>query len=256
MMSSGQDMAFKEQICLYSKELRMPSLIEYGETAREALAQQWGYERFLLRILEKESHHRKENTRRRKVKTAGFPLPKTLDTFEFERLERVEEPLVWELASGDFITKRENIILIGNPGTGKTHLAIGLGMRLCERGFSVIFTKASDLVIKLTEAQDSHTLSKLHRKLEKVDLLILDELSYMSFSRNEAEHLFHVLASRNERGSVLITTNLEFSKWTDLFPDKMLTAALIDRLTHHSHILDMNGRSYRLQEQLRKRKKA
>lgn len=252
MTSTGQDTALKEQIRLYSKELRMPSLAEYGETAREALAQQWGYERFLLRILEKESHHRKENARKRKVKAAGFPLPKTLDTFEFKRLERVEDPLVWELASGNFITKRENIILIGNPGTGKTHLATGLGMRLCEYGFSVIFTKASDLVIRLAEAQDSHTLSKLHRKLEKVDLLILDELSYMSFSRNQAEHLFHVLASRNERGSVLITTNLEFSKWTDLFPDKMLTAALVDRLTHHSYILDMNGRSYRLQEQLRR----
>ena len=140
--------------------------------------------------------------------------------------------------------------MIGNPGTGKTHLAIGLGRRLCKEGFSVRFYTAANLVTELSEAQEFHRLTKVEKNLSKVDLLIVDELSYLTFSKAHTELLFHVLSNRNERGSVIITTNLEFSRWGELFPNEMLTAALIDRLTHHAYILDMNSESYRLKQRL------
>lgn len=163
----------------------------------------------------------------------------------------MSEAVVWQLAAGDFVNQRENIIMIGNPGTGKTHLAIGLGRRLCQAGYHVRFHTAANLVMELSEAQEFHRLSRLEHTLDRVDLLIVDELSYLTFSRPHAELLFHVLSNRNERGSVIITTNLEFSHWGELFPNDMLTAALIDRLTHNAHILNMNAESYRLKERLK-----
>ena len=200
----------------------------------------------------KEVRQREENQQRRRIAKAGFPLAKSLDTFDFRRLAHVEEALIWQLASGEFVEKKENIILIGNPGTGKTHLAIGLGRRLCARKYNVRFSSAAHLVTELTEARDDYQLSRLSSALKKVDLLIVDELSYLSFTRAQAELLFHVLSDRNERGSVILTTNLEFSRWDEIFPDPMLTAALVDRITHKSHILNMNGDSYRLTERLKK----
>lgn len=157
---------------------------------------------------------------------------------------------IWQLAGGEFVRRCENVIAIGNPGTGKTHLAIDLGRRLCREGFKVRFYTVAQLVEELSEAQEIKRLSRLHAQLLKLDALILDELSYLTFSKAQAELLFHVLSDRNERGSVIITTNLEFSRWSELFPDTMLTGALVDRLTHHGHILNMNGDSYRLASRL------
>jgi len=145
--------------------------------------------------------------------------------------------------------------MIGNPGTGKTHLAIGLGVRLCKQKYRVRFYTAADLANDLSEAQANHRLSRLEQALEKIDLLILDELSYLTFTKPQAELLFHQLSVRNERGSVIITTNLEFSRWGEFFPDAMLTSAQVDRLTHRSYILYMNGESYRLKEKLRQGKR-
>jgi len=178
-------------------------------------------------------------------------VKKSLDDFEFKNLEHVEEALIWQLATGEFVDKHENIILIGNPGTGKTHLVIGLGMRLCKKRYRVRFYTAAGLATELAEARDDHRLTRMEQALEKVDVLILDELSYLTFTKPQAELLFHQLSVRNERGSVVITTNLEFSRWSELFPDTMLTAALVDRLTHRSHILNMNGESYRLKQKMR-----
>jgi DNA replication protein DnaC len=194
---------------------------------------------------------RQENHQQRRVKEARFPLAKSLDTFDFTNLQNVREPLIWQLANGEF-EKRENIIMIGNPGTGKTHLAIGLGTRLCRQGCRVRFYTAANLATELSEAQENHRLSRLEKSLAKIDLLIVDELSYLTFSKPHSELLFHVLSTRNERGSVIITTNLEFSRWGELFPSTMLTAALIDRLTHNAYILDMNAESYRLQQRLKR----
>lgn len=142
--------------------------------------------------------------------------------------------------------------MIGNPGTGKTHLSIGLGRKLCLKGYKVRFYTAANLAIELTEAQHEKQLSRIDRALLKVDVLIVDELSYLTFSKPQAELLFHVLSERNERGSIIVTTNLEFSRWNEIFPDSMMTAALVDRLTHRAQILNMNAQSYRLQEHLRR----
>ena len=151
-----------------------------------------------------------------------------------------------ELASCKFIADRQNIVMIGNPGRGKTHIAIALGIKACLQGYRVLFKNASTLSTELTEARDNYQLGRLERQLAKTDLLILDELSYLSFNKFESDLLFKVISDRSERTSTIVTTNLPFSKWTDLFENTTMVAALVDRLTYRSHVLDMNGDSYRL----------
>lgn len=237
-------------IKVYAKQLKLPTLLRYEEVMRSAQDKGWEYEQFLAEILRQEVVQRQENQRTRRIRNARFPLNKSLDDFQFKHLPNVEEATVWQLATGEFVKRKENVIMIGNPCTGKTHLAIGLGRKLCKEGFSVRFYTTANLVTELSEAQEFHRLTKVEKTLSKVDLLIVDELSYLTFSKAHAELLFHVLSSRNGRGSVVITTNLEFSRWGELFPDEMLTAALIDRLTHHAYILDKNSESYRLKQRL------
>jgi len=243
------------RISILAKRLRTPSFRECGPLLREAREQGLDYEAFLLLLLEQEVRQRDDKARQKRLRAARFPLAKSLDEFDMSRLANVSEASLWDLASGDFVDRRQNVILVGNPGTGKTHLAIGLGRRLCEKGFSVRFTQAASLATELSEAAEDKVLGRLLKTLERVDLLILDELSYVSFTKSQSELLFHALSARNEKGSVMITTNLEFSKWTELFPDPMLAAAMIDRITHRSHILDMNGASYRLAETKRQQSK-
>ena len=245
--------AYGELIKLHAKQLKLPTVSRYEEVLRQAEEQGWGYEQFLCELMSREVEQRQLNQQVRRMRAARFPLKKSLDDFDFKNLPHVEEAVVWQLATGEFIDRHENIIMIGNPGTGKTHLAIGLGIRLCKQKYKVLFYTAANLVTELVEARDDHRLSRLEQKLEKVDLLIVDELSYLTFSKSQSELLFHVLSIRNERGSVIITTNLEFSRWGELFPDSMLTAALIDRLTHHAHILNMNAESYRFKQRLSKK---
>lgn len=244
--------AYGELIKLHAKQLKLPTVSRYEEVLRQAEEQGWGYEQFLCELMSREVEQRQLNQQVRRMRAARFPLKKSLDDFDFKNLPHVEEAVVWQLATGEFIDRHENIIMIGNPGTGKTHLAIGLGIRLCKQKYKVLFYTAANLITELVEARDDQRLSRLEQKLEKVDLLIVDELSYLTFSKSQSELLFHVLSIRNERGSVIITTNLEFSRWGELFPDSMLTAALIDRLTHHAHILNMNAESYRFKQRLSK----
>jgi DNA replication protein DnaC len=244
--------AHGELIKLHAKQLKLPTVSRYEEVLRQAENQGWGYEQFLCELLDREVNQRQLNQQVRRMRAARFPLKKSLDDFDFKNLSNVEEAVVWQLATGEFVDRHENIIMIGNPGTGKTHLSIGLGTRLCKQKYKVRFYTAANLVTELVEARDDHRLSRLEQKLEKMDLLIVDELSYLTFSKSQSELLFHLLSIRNERGSVIITTNLEFSRWGELFPDSMLTAALIDRLTHHAHILNMNGESYRFKQRLSK----
>lgn len=240
-------------ISLYAKQLRLPTFSLFSDVVRQAEEKGWGYEDFLCELLRRELNQREENQRQRRVQQAHFTLDKSLDMFDFNRLAKIEEAYVWQLATGEFVERQENIILIGNPGTGKTHIAIGLGRRLCGLGCRVSYYTAAALVTKLSEAQQDRQLSKIMRVINRSDLLILDELSYLSFTRSQSELLFHVLSERNERGSVIITTNLEFSKWGELFPDSMMTAALVDRLTHNAHIMDTQGPSYRLDDRRNRR---
>lgn len=238
----------KEAIKLYAKQLRMPTFSNYENVVRQ-LAPGDGYDQFLCQLMKLELTQRQEASQRRRIKKASFPVTKSLDEFEFKRLEHVSESFIWELASCDFINKRQNIVMIGNPGSGKTHTAIGLGMKACYAGFNVKFYTAVNLANALAEAIEFHRLSKLEKSLAKVDLLIIDELSYLTFNRHQSEMLFQVISERSERASVIVTTNLEFSRWMELFENEIMVAALIDRITFRSHILNMNVKdSYRLEQ--------
>ena len=249
-MSTGRD----GLIQIYAKQLRLPTVADVAAMVREATEHHWGYEEFLQAVLAREVEQRQENQRRRRVKAARFPQIKTLDTFDFQWLKKVEKAQVYALATGRFIEEKQPVLMFGNPGTGKTHLAIAVAYQVCCLGYSVRFYTAGQLVTDLAEAGQQGRLGSLQTRLLKTDLLVIDELSYLTFGRPSAELLFQVISSRYERGSVLITTNLPFSRWTELFGDPTLTAALVDRLTHRAILLDMNGESYRLKQTRAQRK--
>ncbi len=190
----------------------------------------------------------------RRIKAARFPTSKSLDSFEFKAISSLNMMLVLELARCDYITRNENIIAVGNSGTGKTHIALGLGLAACQKGMAVGFITASALVHALLEARDDKQLLRLQKQLTKYKLLIIDELGYVPLSSSGAELLFEVFSQRYERGSTIVTSNLPFDEWTSVFGSERLTGALLDRLTHHVHILEMNGESFRLKHS-RKRSK-
>lgn len=239
-----------EQIRLLAKQLRLPTFGDYQQVLRQSDPSA-GFGDLLLELMRAESASRQENQNRRRLKAACFPYHKTLDEFDFNQLnESVSPVFIRELATCQFIQARQNIVMIGNPGRGKTHLAIGLGLKACSQGFRVLFKNAATLSTELCEARDNYRLGKLERLLEQADLLILDELSYLSFNRHQSELLFKVISDRSERGSTIVTTNMPFSRWTELFENSTMVAALVDRLTFHSHVLDMNGDSYRLKTAL------
>lgn len=233
---------------LYAKQLRMPTILGWKSLVREANVQKWGYEEFLQVLLKREVENRQENQRKRRIKAAKFPKVKTLDTFDFRWLKHVKQAQVYELATGRFIEEKRPVIMFGNPGTGKTHLSTALAYQLCCSGYSTKFYTAGQLVTDLAEASQQGRLGALQTKLIKYDLLVIDELSYITFGRSSAELLFQTISNRYETGSIIITTNLPFSRWTELFGDAALTTALVDRLAHRAIILDMNGESYRLHE--------
>ena len=192
----------------------------------------------------------------RRIKAARFPAVKTLDSFDFEALPSLNKALVMELARSEYVERRDNIIALGNSGTGKSHVAIGLGLAACQRGLSVGFTAAAALVHEMLEARDEKRLLRIQRQLAAYKLLIIDELGYVPLSQTGAELLFEVFSQRYERASTIVTSNLPFEEWTSVFGSERLTGALLDRLTHHVHILEMNGESYRLAHSKRRRSKA
>ena len=229
------------------KELRLPSFLrEYGRLASQCAAEGVSHPDYLLRLAELELNDRHQRTVQRRIRAARFPAIKSLDTFDFSAITSVNRPLVMQLARCEYVERGENIIAIGNSGTGKTHIALGLGLAACQRGLSVGFTTAAALVNELLEARDERRLLNLQRQLARLKLLIIDELGFVPLSHAGAELLFEVFSQRYERGSVLVTTNLPFDEWTQVFGSERLTGALLDRLTHHVHILEMNGDSYRL----------
>lgn len=239
-----------EQIRLYAKQLKIPTFANYEQVLREA-DPSLGLSGLLLELMKAECEARQDNQFRRRLKAAGFPYQKTLDEFDLSQLNPSVSPdFLHELASCQFIQDRRNIVMIGNPGRGKTHLAIALGLKACCQGHSVLFKNAASLSTELCEAKDHYSLGKLERTLARADLLILDELSYLSFNRHQSELLFKVISDRSEKSSTIVTTNLPFSRWTELFENSTMVAALVDRLTFRSHILDMNGQSFRLKSSL------
>ncbi len=239
------------------KSLKLPVFLrEYQKVGAQCAKENKGYERFLLELTELELIEREHRRAERRVKEAGFPVNKSLDSFDFTAIPSLNKSLVRELARNEYIQKLENVLALGNSGTGKTHLAIALGLLACQEGFKVRFFTAAGLVTALMEARDERSLGRFKKQLARQDLVIVDEFGYVPFSKTGAELFFEFFAERYERGSVLVTTNLPFEQWPEVLGSERLTGALLDRLTHRVHILEMNGESYRFKESLRRRKKS
>ena len=232
--------ANRQLISMYAKQLRTPTFNQFDDVARQLSSDQ-GYEDFLIALMRNELENRQERNRQRKIKQAKFPYVKTIEEFDCERLEHVSEAQIKELASGDFVSSKQNIVMIGNPGTGKTHLSVALGMRACMQGLNVRFYTAANLSNELIEALDTHRLLKLEKQIAACDLLIIDEMSYLTFNRHQSELLFKVIADRSERKSIITSTNLPFSEWMTMFENPTMVAAMIDRLTYRSYVLNMNS---------------
>ena len=229
------------------KTLKLPTFLrEYDKLARQCAADGVDHVRYLLRLAELELIERERSMVERRIKAARFPVVKSLDAFDFKAIPSLNKILVLELARCAYVERRENVIALGNSGTGKTHIALGLGLAACQKGLSVGFTTAAALVHELMEARDEKRLLRLQKQIAGYKLLIVDELGFVPLSKTGAELLFEVFSQRYERGATLVTSNLPFDEWTAVFDSERLTGALLDRLTHHVHILEMNGESYRL----------
>lgn len=237
----------------YLKKLKMPQAAKtYESLAREATDNNLSYEEYLLGVLEQEIHQRENNRIQRGIRQAAFPVIKTLENFDFKAIPSLNKPKVLKLMQGEYIRKKENIILVGSSGVGKTHIATALGYEACRQGLRVKFFTAAGLINELLAAQQEYRLNRLEKQWLVPHVIILDELGYVPFSKMGAELLFQFCAARYERGSIIITTNLEFPKWTEVLGDEQMTAALLDRLTHNAHILNINGDSYRFKQALAK----
>lgn len=240
----------------YCKSLRAPRIsAEYPRFVREATENGWSYEEFLQRILEEELNARKESMIRRRLKEAKFPEIKTLDQVDWDEIQGVSRPAVQQLATCGFIESGDDIIFAGPIGTGKTLLSIALGVEAARRGYRVVFHRAADLVRELREATEEHQLGRLQRRYRKVDLLVLDELGFVPFDKQGGELLFNLLSDRYEQKSTIVTTNLSFGEWVQVFICEKLTTALLDRLVHHAHIFTTKGESYRTKRARKKKTK-
>jgi DNA replication protein DnaC len=237
----------------YLKKLKLPTMLrEYAAVASVCQKDRSDFPIYLLRLAERELLDREKRAAERRIKDANFPVIKTIDTYDFSAQPSVNEPLIRELLRGEYLDKRENVLLVGNPGTGKTHLVCALAFSACAQGRNVRFYTATDLVTQLVECREEKRLQRFHKQLQKLHLLVIDELGYVPFSKVGAELLFEVISRAYEHHSLMVTTNLAFEEWTEVFGSERLTGALLDRLTHRCHILEANGESYRLR-QARKR---
>jgi DNA replication protein DnaC len=237
----------------YLKKLKLSQSAKiYESMAREAEENNLSFEKYLLGVLEQEVSCRENSRIQRGIKQASFPVIKTLESFDFKAIPSLNKPKVLKLMKGEYIQKKENIILVGNSGVGKTHIATALGYEACRQGLKVKFYTASGLINELVAAQQEYRLNKMEKQLTAPHLIILDEFGYIPFNKVGAELLFQFCSSRYERGSLIITTNLEFPKWTEVMTDEQMTAALLDRITHNANILNINGESYRFKQALAK----
>jgi DNA replication protein DnaC len=241
----------------YLRLLKLPTALrEYARLAAVCTQDRSDYATYLLRLMEREVIDREHRAAERRVKAAGFPVLKTLDTFDFAAQPSINETLVRELMGGAYIANRENVLVVGNSGTGKTHLACALAFAACAQGRRVRFFTVTGLVTRLLERREERSLEKMQRQLERADLLVLDELGYVPFSKPGGEVLFEVVSRAYERTSLIVTTNLPFEAWPEVLGSERLTGALLDRLTHRVQIIEANGESYRLRESKKRQRRA
>ena len=231
----------------YLKTLKLPTFQrEYQKLARLCATEGVDHIGYLTRLSEREMIERDRRKVERRIKAARFPAVKSLDSFDFAAIPKLNKMQVLELARCEWIERRENVIALGPSGTGKTHVALGLGLAACQKGMSVGFTTAAALVSEMMEARDERRLLRFQKQMAAYQLLIIDELGFVPLSKTGAELLFELISQRYERGATLITSNLPFDEWTETLGSERLTGALLDRITHHVNILEMNGDSYRL----------
>jgi DNA replication protein DnaC len=239
----------------YLKKLKLPTILrEYKSIADNCAKDNIGYSEFLLRLFERESLDREKRAAERRIKNAKFPVIKTLDTFDFGLQTSINQKLIRELMTGEYIDKKENILFAGSSGTGKSHLASALGFAGCSQGRNVRFFTVRELVTHLIEITEQRQLEKTLKQIERLDVIILDELGYVPFTKTGSELLFDIISRAYERQSLIITTNLAFECWVEIFGCERLTGALLDRLTHRIHIIEANGPSYRLRESTKRLK--
>ena len=243
------------EVTALCRTLKLPAVgRDAVRLAEEACRQGTAHLNYLAQLLEIEHREREARRTARRLKAAGFPLVKTLEGFDFKWAPHLPEVRIRELAVGHYIDQAESVILLGEPGTGKTHLAIALGVAAAQKGRSVRFVTAAQLATELTEARDAHALGRIVGRYRRVEVLVLDELGYVPLGRTDAELLFQVLSERQERRPVIVTTNLPFGEWTSVFSDARLCRAVVDRLTHRAHIIETGSQSIRLAETLTRSK--
>jgi DNA replication protein DnaC len=237
------------------KSLHLPTFLQhYRQVGEDAARQNLGYDRYLLALAEQEVTQRQLNRQRQRIKTARFPILKELADFDFSAIPQLNKQRVLDLARGEYIPKAEPIILVGNPGLGKTHVGTGLALAACRQGYRVRFYNAAALVNELILAQDQHRLPKFLALALKQNLIVLDELGFIPFSTIGAQLIFQFCSTLHERVALIVTTNLKFADWTQLFGSEPLTAALLDRLTHKAHILEFIGEPFRFRQRLQQDK--
>ena len=243
------DAEARQRLAQHLKTLKLPAFLdEYDKLARQCAAEGLDHSHYLLRLAELELIERQRRMVERRIKAARFPAVKDLDDFDFAAVPSLNKNLVQELARGEYVDRRENVIIVGNSGTGKTHVAIGLGVAACRQGLSVGFVTAASLMQQLLETRDEWRFLRLHQRLAAYKVLIIDELGYVPLPTAGAELMFEIFSQRYERGSTIITSNLPLDEWHSVFGTAPMAAAALDRLTHRVHILEMNSESYRLRQ--------
>lgn len=235
----------------YLKQLRLPTFLKnHQKFAQDAVEHHYDFSQYLQALAEEEVKQREQNQLLRRIKFARFPVMRELADFDFSRIPSVNKSQILDLSRGEFILKKESLIFIGNPGVGKTHLATAIALAACRQGYKTRFWTAARLVNELLAAQDEHRLHKLIASSLKLQLVVIDELGFIPFSPTGAQALFTFCSELYERVSLIVTTNLKFADWVQIFGDERLTAALLDRLTHHAHMIEMLGESYRFQQRM------